>query len=98
MDGDENPRLQVCQALAARNAGAFAEAFEKFLTAFEEAIQKNIARGQLEDVHVLAQRHVSVEGLALLRLAGRRGIPTEKEYLFCPSLARLPASQPCPNP
>lgn len=98
LNGDNNPRLQVCEALAARDAGAFAEAFENFLAAFAEDIQKNIARGQLEDVHVLAQRHVSVEGLAMLRLAERRGIPTEREYLFCPSLARVPASSPCPNP
>jgi hypothetical protein len=61
-------------------------------------VQEKIERGQLEDVHVLAQRHVSIEGLALLRLADRRGIPTEREYLFCPSLARLPASFQCPNP
>jgi hypothetical protein len=98
LDGDENPRLQVCGALAERDAAAFAEAFEAFLAAFEEGIQKKIARGQLEDVHVLAQRHVSVEGLAILRLADRRGIPTDREYLYCPSLARRPASYPCPEP
>lgn len=97
LDGDENPRLQVCQALAARDAGAFAEAFENFLAVFGEDIQKKIARGQLEDVHVLAQRHVSIEGLAMLRLAERRGIPTNREYLYCPSLARRPASYPCPD-
>ena len=97
LNGDKNPRLQVCEALAARDAGAFAEAFENFLAAFGEDIQKNMARGQLEDVHVLAQRHVSVEGLAMLRLADRRGIPTAREYLFCPSLARVPASSPCPE-
>ena len=74
------------------------DTFETFLAAFETGIQEKIAAGQLEDVHVLAQRHVSVEGLALLRLAGRRGIPTAREYLFCPSLARLPASEPCPTP
>ncbi len=98
LDGDANPRLPVCRALVARDEGAFAEAFEAFLDAFEERIRRNIARGQLEDVHVLAQRHVSIEGLALLRLADRRGIPTSQDYMYCPSLARRPASQPCPTP
>jgi hypothetical protein len=52
----------------------------------------------VEDVHVFAQRHISIEGLALLRIADRRGIRTESDYLYCPSLARLPASRPCPPP
>ena len=98
LDGADNPRLQVCGALAERNTGAFAEAFENFLAEFEARLQKNIARGQLEDVHVLAQRSVSVEGLAILRLADLRGITTDQEYQFCPSLARRPASFPCPDP
>jgi hypothetical protein len=98
LDGDVNPRLQVCQALVAGDTQAFADAFDVFLGDVAQRIQKNIARGQLEDVHVLAQRHVSVEGLAMLRLADRRGIATEREYEFCPSLARRQASYPCPDP
>lgn len=96
--GADNPRLSVCHALAARDPEQFSEAFVSYLTEFETRIQKNVARGELEDVHVLAQRHVSVEGLAILRLAGRRGIATEAEYRYCPSLARKPASYPCPDP
>jgi len=98
LEGNENPRLLICRALVERNEGAFAEAFDTFLAAVQQSIDEKIARGQLEDVHVLAQRLVSVEGLAILRLAGRRGIPTASEYLYCPSLARRPASYPCPDP
>jgi hypothetical protein len=98
LDGDRNPRLQVCEALVERDSDAFVDAFADLLAEFEERIQANRARGQLEDVHVLAQRQVSVEGLAMLRLAERRGITTEREYQYCPSLARRPASYPCPDP
>jgi len=98
VDGAVNPRLELCQALVSRDEAEFTAAFDDFLTAFEVNIQKDIARGKLEDVHVLAHRHVSVEGLAILRLAGRRGIRTYREYAFCPSLARRPASYPCPDP
>jgi hypothetical protein len=98
LDGDENPRLAVCTALVRKHSAAFAEAFDAYLADFEERIKKNIAKGQLEDVHVLAQRHVSVEGLAMLRLAERRGVRTAREYSYCPSLARRPASYPCPDP
>ena len=98
LDGDINPRLPVCRALVERNEDRFAEAFDELLATFGKTIQRNVDRGQLEDVHVLAQRQVSIEGLAILRLADRRGIPTEREYLYCPSLARRPASFPCPDP
>jgi len=33
-------------------------------------------------------RKVMVEGLAILRLAERLGIPTKKDYKLCPRLAR----------
>jgi hypothetical protein len=44
----------------------------------------------LEDECALTERYVSVEGLALLRLAERRGLAVQADYLFLPSLARVP--------
>jgi hypothetical protein len=99
LDGDYNPRFPVCRALVERDQDGFEHAFEDFLTTLGEIIQKKIDGGrQVEDVHVFAQRHISIEGLALLRIADRRSIRTESDYLYCPSLARLPASRPCPPP
>lgn len=99
LDGDNNPRLPVCRALVERDEDGFEHAFEEFLVALGQIIQDKIDDGgYVEDVHFFAQRHISIEGLALLRIADVRGIPTESDYLYCPSLARLPASRPCPPP
>ncbi len=99
LDGDRNPRLPLCRALVERHDGGFEQAFEEFLVALGQNIQEKIDGGrQVEDVHTFAQRHISIEGLALLRIADMRGIRTESGYLYCPSLARLPASRPCPPP
>jgi hypothetical protein len=99
LDGDDNPRLLVCRALVERDEASFAQAFEDFLMNLSQVIKEKIDGGtQVEDVHTIAQRHISIEGLALLRIANQRGIRTESDYLYCPSLARLPASRPCPSP
>lgn len=99
LDGDDNPRLPVCRTLVERDEDGFGKAFEDFLMTLGQIIQEKIDSGaQVEDVHVLTKRHISIEGLALLRIADLRGIRTESDYLYCPSLARLPASRPCPPP
>lgn len=99
LDGDDNPRLPICRALVERDEAGFEQAFEDFLMNLGQVIKEKIDGGtQVEDVHTIAQRHISIEGLALLRIADLRGIRTESDYLYCPSLARLPASRPCPSP
>lgn len=99
LDGDDNPRLPVCCALIERDEVGFEQAFDDFLMILSQVIKEKIDGGtQVEDVHTIAQRHISIEGLALLRIAELRGIRTESDYLYCPSLARLPASQSCPLP
>ena len=51
----------------------------------------------MEDPEIVAQRQVFVEGLAILRLAERRGLTTQAEYQYCPSLARVPMRTPFPG-
>jgi hypothetical protein len=97
LQGAIDPRFDVCQALANRDQDEFDSAFESFLTAFEMMIAANKERGQLEEPQVVAQREVSVEGLALLRIAERRGLQTSDEYRYCPSLARVPMLSPFPG-
>lgn len=94
--GEGDARVQVCAALVSRDAEAFADAFDLLLRARQAEIDADVARGEIEEPMVLAQRLVYIEGLALLRLAQARGIATEAEYAFCPSLARLPMTEPCP--
>ena len=82
--GVDDPRTAVCRALVARDAVAFVEAFE----AFAEAEAARIAEARVASYEFYDFQEVSVEGLALLKLAERAGLPTEREYRHCPAWAR----------
>jgi Immunity protein 49 len=97
LDGEESARLHVCRALVGRNQEAFDEAFEMLLNEQDAKIAADRERGQMEDPEIVAQRQVFVEGLAILRLAERRGLTTQAEYQYCPSLARVPIRTPFPG-
>jgi hypothetical protein len=96
--GDEQkPRFEICQALVQHDQTIFDTAFADLLRGRAREIAESKARGQLEEPCVAAQRSVYIEGLALLRLAERRGLRTETEYSYCPSLARVPMRTPFPD-
>jgi hypothetical protein len=89
LEGNANARFDICRALADKDQNAFDEAFDNLLYEHETGIAAAKARGQMEDPIVISQRLVFVEGLAILVLAEKRGLQTQSEYLYCPSLARL---------
>lgn len=94
LEGEPSARLDVCKALMERNQNAFDEAFDALLEEQEAKIAADKARCQMEDPIVIAQRQVFVEGLAILRLAEMRGLTTQSEYRYCPSLSRIPMEIP----
>ena len=93
LGGDEAPELDVCRALYTRQQSAFDEAFQSLLEKRTIEIEDDMARGQLIDVDVYCQRNIYVEGLAILNVAERLGFELQDEYLYCPSLARMPMSK-----
>jgi len=95
--GPDDPRVGVCKALIEADSEGFAQAFHALLLARQGEIDEGVARGEIEELAVVTQRHVYIEGLAMLRLAQARGIATESEYAFCPSLARQPMVEPFPE-
>ncbi|MEO0559116.1 MAG: hypothetical protein AAF170_13140 [Bacteroidota bacterium] len=95
--GVDDPRNAVCRALIDRDAQAFIDAFEAFI----EMVAAEIATARTESYQFYDFQEVSVEGLALLRMADLAGLPTEREYRHCPAWARrtdyaphVPASFP----
>jgi hypothetical protein len=90
-------RLDVLKAIVVRDPLAFEIAFEALLDERATEIDKDIARGQLEEPPVVAERLVFIEALALLRIAGRFGFPLEAEYRYCPSLALQSMQKPFPG-
>jgi hypothetical protein len=97
LGGKDTARLNVCQALLAQDQATFEEAFEVLLDERQAKIDKDKERGQIENPPVVAERRVFVEGLAILRLADIRGLKTQEEYRYCPSLARVPMIDPFPG-
>lgn len=90
LQGDESPRLDLLRALLARDAGAAAKGFEALLEEREAKLAKMKKDSALSrDSLFKPFSAIYVEGLAWLALLERAGLPTEPEYTFCPSLARL---------
>jgi hypothetical protein len=97
VEDQPNPRLDVIRSLLEKNQTNFDTAFEALLEDHRRQIDEEIEGGRMEDVHVNADRRIFIEGLAILRLAEKAGLRTEEEYLFCPSIARIPMTVPFPG-
>jgi hypothetical protein len=97
VQGGPQPRADICHALARRDQAAFDAAFGALLKARLAQIREDKARSQTLTPEVAASREVYVEGLAMLRLATDRCLATQREYLLCPSIARVPVSTPLPE-
>ncbi len=96
LEGDSSPRLDVCRAFFNDDAVGFAESFERLLRAHDVWIQENENVLGYSPVYLIRCR-LFIEGLALLALAERAGFQTEREYRFCPSIARLPVDAAWPK-
>ena len=81
-------RLDVGRALHARDATLFEQAFQDLLAqrSGENNADKFLAEEQLT---VAAGTTVFVEGVAVLKLARRLGLPIAPEYPMCPTLALI---------
>lgn len=93
LEGAESPRLDVCRALVARDAGAFRDALKLRLEeiAGELDVERESSAVQEDfDVGFWPRSFVSIEGLALLQLGGLLGAGIQEELPMCPRIARLP--------
>lgn len=89
LQGTEDFRLDVCKALLVADSQAFREALGRFLTARSDNFDV-LERNESAAPELLAtERHLSIEGLALVRLAERKGMETDEDYANIPSIARL---------
>lgn len=92
LEGGEDLRLDVAKALHTRDVDAFGDALRRLLRT-KEAEARAMADpvdGSLlaDDATFFPNRWVSIEGLALLTIAGRLGIEPPDEFQACPPLAR----------
>lgn len=90
-DGGEwpSPRRLVCEALFSREQNAFDLAFDDLLHERElEALEREKSGPLSHPARHHTEKHVFIEGLALLHLAHSRGLKTRSEYPMVPGLAR----------
>ncbi|NMO14692.1 immunity 49 family protein [Pyxidicoccus fallax] len=91
--GAEDFRLGVCKALLESDTESFGAALTDFLRERRDRLAGVASRGHMEEELLATEGQLSVEGLALVRLAEQKGIATEVDYLHVPSIAREPPSR-----
>jgi hypothetical protein len=96
-EAEPNARLDVMKSLVAVSQEDFDVAFSALLHEHRQTIDDAIESGEFEDLHANASRRIFVEGLAMLRIAELNRLATEREYQFCPSIARSPMTDPFPG-
>ena len=84
-DDDQDPRLNVCRALAARDQALFDEGLNELCHRHIEWFKERTA----DPAENATEGYVFIEGLALVRLARRLGIQTASEYPRVPGLVKL---------
>lgn len=91
-------RWTLCRALLDEDAETFDETLYALMEAEQEQHRRRREGLELHDYPFWPRSFVSVEGLALLQVAGWRQMPTSDEYPLCPAPARLgPEASASPN-
>lgn len=94
LEGGDDPYLDVCRVLLARDSKAFHEALLALIAdrelRFREVKDESGPNADLR----WTEGPLFLNGLAFLRLAERLGLPTEPEYPTIPRLARLEVPLP----
>jgi hypothetical protein len=88
LQGSEDARLPVCKALLGGDADDFNASLAQYLSERGDLLAKLDEGGTLMEEESVTEGNLSVEGLALVRLAEHKGLKTERDYLHVPSLAR----------
>ncbi|MBN1208015.1 MAG: immunity 49 family protein [Myxococcaceae bacterium] len=81
-------RLELCRALLENDEEAFGQSLERFLSERNDHYEALAQEDGIPEELRFTEGMLSVEGLALVRLADARGLATEEDYLHIPSIAR----------
>jgi hypothetical protein len=88
LEGAESPRFEIARALASKDQKTFDGAFEALLDKHEQTYIEEERSTLALEITFEPNRRLTVEGLAILRMAESFGLKTQPEYRFCPRLAR----------
>nr|WP_225937322.1 Imm49 family immunity protein [Myxococcus sp. RHSTA-1-4] len=93
-----DPRLDVCRALLAGDAGLFEEGFDRFLDARTLMMRKKLEAERVHPDDASTTAHLSVEVLALLCFAERAGLTPDAHLSLAPSVVRRRQRARLPHP
>lgn len=88
LEGNDDPRLDLCRALQARDQDAFDDALEAVVEEKQLATARLAEADRLPPEDAATTAHLSVELLAVLRLAEAAGLRVPEEVPLAPSVAR----------
>ncbi|RKG86096.1 Imm49 family immunity protein [Corallococcus terminator] len=88
LESSEDSRLAVCQALLVADEARFDEGLSRMMEAREVRFRKLREKESAAEEVLATEGYVSVEGLALVRLAVSKGLHPLEDHLFIPSVAR----------
>ncbi|MFK7852589.1 MAG: Imm49 family immunity protein [Granulosicoccus sp.] len=88
LDGETDPRFEICSAIALSDEAGFLDAFDMLLAQRVDSIEERRST-DLEDILIATERLIFVEGLALLRIARQRSFNVDEDFIMCPRSARL---------
>jgi len=97
VSGGGESRFVVCTALLARNAADLTDAVVLLLDEILAAIRERQAAESGDPDAAVTTDRLSLEGLALLRLAHRRGVPLSLSHVLLPDLLQLPPTVRLPD-
>ncbi|MFH0926007.1 MAG: Imm49 family immunity protein [bacterium] len=97
LQGDASARLEVCKGFITRDQQAFDAAFYQLLDERTSQIELDQDTALGEEMTFQTERHIFIEGLAILKIAEKVGFTMQQEYLYCPAIARLPMKTPFPD-
>jgi hypothetical protein len=94
LEGGDSVHLNVAKALVARDPDAFKDTLLSLLLAEAEQIEKGRQSAAVRERDILfwPKSRVSIDGLALLKIAELADMPIDGDFPLCPQLARLPWS------
>lgn len=88
LEGSVDARLAVCRTLLTGDGNGFDKALTRMMEEREVRFRKLRDKESMAEEVLATEGYVSVEGLALVRLAVSKGLHPLEDFLFIPSVAR----------
>lgn len=86
--GQKDEKLNICKALHASDSEGFNQSFIQYLSDMKERNDRLARADRILPELAATNGRISIEGIALLRIAEARGLVVEDEYLMIPSAIR----------